>query len=459
MKKNTLLVILLSYCFIIGLIIIPKKAIAFLKINEIFPRPSPGVDWVEIYNPSEEVVDLSNYTLTDAANNKITFSCFLNPKGFVSIDWGNNLNNAGDTLRLKKGEEIIDCVSYGNGANQSCDDLMISPLPTPGYNQSLARVKDGDNDWVVLPSPTKDGPNDGSQKSPEAICIVPTPIPSPSPTPTPPLSPTPTPQKLLISPTITPTPLPTISPISYDNIYLSEVMVYPETGEKEWVEIYNDNDYPVYLQNWYLDDIENAGSSPKMFSLEIAAKSYGVYEITTSMFNNSGDNVRLLDFNKVLKDSFEYANAIKGKSYGRTSFLSDEFCLQEPTKGSINNSCLNPTSTLTLTPTSFITKISSPTKTSTITPVKMIINDFSNNDTRRPFFLSAINNDQIDNGQILSSQSQLVVKKPIISKKPIAYVKGFVTSSFIISLLNIFYLVHRIIKGWISTKDLTFLKK
>lgn len=127
---------------------------------------------------------------------------------------------------------------------------------------------------------------------------------------------------------------------SYENIYLSEVYPNPLKGESEWVEIYNDNDFSVELINWYLDDIEDGGSSPKKFSLNLAAKSYGIIELSSAMFNNDGDSVRLLDFNKNLKDSFEYSLSQSVKSYGRISFETDEFCLQEPSKGAKNNNCL-----------------------------------------------------------------------------------------------------------------------
>jgi hypothetical protein len=135
--------------------------------------------------------------------------------------------------------------------------------------------------------------------------------------------------------------------ISYDNIYISEAMVNPVTGEKEWLEIYNDNDFPVSLKNWYIDDLENAGSSPKIFSLEISAKSYGVFNLSSSMFNNDGDSVRLLDFNKNLKDDFEYEKSEQGKTLGRTRLDLDDFCLQEPSKNSVNNPCINPILTTT----------------------------------------------------------------------------------------------------------------
>lgn len=337
MGKKIIIGLLLN-CLIAILLI--KTVIAEVKINEIFSKPSPGVDWVEFYNDSNEPIDLSTYSLTDVAGNKITFSCLINPKGFITIDWQNNLNNNGDTIKLKNGEAIVDCVSYGDGANSSCEEQAFNRLPAPGYNQSLARIKDGDNVWVATSTSTKNEPNDGSSKDSNAICVNPT----PSPTQTPSLTSIPT-----ITPTITPTS--ELILVSYENIYLSEAMVYPSSGENEWVEIYNDNDFAVFLTNWYLDDIENAGSTPKIFSLEIAPKSYGVFEIPSSIFNNSGDSVRLLDFNKSQKDSFEYSNAQQGKTYGRVSFDSDDFCLQEPSKGLPNNNCLNPTATPTPKPT------------------------------------------------------------------------------------------------------------
>jgi hypothetical protein len=206
----------------------------------------------------------------------------------------------------------------------------------------------------------------GSYTTTEAVdTIINVPISTPTPaiTPTDTVTPTPTETPALtITPTVMITPIPTETPIctgqacltptitptpqSYDNIYLNEALVNPAAGEKEWVEIYNDNDFSVSLINWYLDDLENAGSSPKIFSLDILPKGYAVFELSSAMFNNTGDSVRLLDFNKNLKDSFEYSSSTQGKTYGRTSLESDDFCLQEPSKNSSNNPCINPTPTI-----------------------------------------------------------------------------------------------------------------
>ncbi len=177
----------------------------------------------------------------------------------------------------------------------------------------------------------------------------------PSPTPTI-VIPTPT-ENLIFSPspTIQSTPTPSLNLISYENIFISEVMVNPSNGEKEWIEVYNNNDFSVDIIDWFIDDVENSGGSPKKFSLSILPKSYAIVELAISIFNNDGDVVRLLDFNKVEKDGFEYQGSEKGKSWGRINFESDSFCLQEPSKNQANNLCLS------LTPTISSTKILSST--------------------------------------------------------------------------------------------------
>jgi len=184
------------------------------------------------------------------------------------------------------------------------------------------------------------------------VPIAPTIIPSPTLTSTPTLTPTPTPSVTVlptitliptpqpeITLTLTPNPTPTIT--TSENIFLSEIMVNPETGDKEWIEIYNNNDFNVSLDNWYIDDQENSGSSPKPLTLTIKSHGYGVFEISSAIFNNDTDTVRLLDNNKKELDSFEYSDSEKNLSYGRTGFETSDFCLQQSSKGTQNNSCID----------------------------------------------------------------------------------------------------------------------
>ncbi len=178
------------------------------------------------------------------------------------------------------------------------------------------------------------------------LVLDPLPTPTATLTPTPTTSPTPTPSLTSTSaPITTPSATPTTISVSYQNIYISEAMVNPSPGESEWVELFNDNNFTVTLTQWFIDDVENTGSSPKIFSLEIPAKTYGIIDMSSSIFNNTGDSVRLLDFNKNRVDDFEYASTSQGKTMGRISIDSDEFCIQEPSKGIVNSSCINPTVT------------------------------------------------------------------------------------------------------------------
>lgn len=156
---------------------------------------------------------------------------------------------------------------------------------------------------------------------------------------------------LIVSPTLTQqeSPKPEVSneqlisptqSVTYANIYISEVMVEPESGDNEWLEIYNANNIEVILNNWYIDDTANSGSTPKQFSLTIQPQAYGSFELVSSIFNNDGDSVSLLDYNKKEVDSFQYESSVKGKTLGRINLNNDNFCVQNKTKNNLNSDCL-----------------------------------------------------------------------------------------------------------------------
>lgn len=298
-------VVKLFHCFIVILsliIFLADDAFALLKINEIYPAPSSGeYEWIEIYNDGTKDVDLTSYFLTDEANKTIKFqSSSINPQSFAIATSSSILNNDGDTVYLKKNqEEIIDFVKYTEKLSA---------------NDSFAKCPDGSDSWFIVNNISKNFSNVPACQR---------------------LSPTASPQ---ITDDSLPTPIPT--PQSYDSIFLTEVMVAPENGNNEWIEIFNDNGFQVILTDWYIDDLENAGSTPKKFSLTIAAKSYGIYELTSSIFNNDGDSVMLLSSKQEIKDSFQYQNPEKGKSIGKFDFSKDAVCIQNTSKGLPNNPCL-----------------------------------------------------------------------------------------------------------------------
>ncbi|MDD3679788.1 MAG: lamin tail domain-containing protein [Candidatus Shapirobacteria bacterium] len=326
--RRLVLVFLIFFLFFVKV----ENILAQVIINEFSALSSP--DWVEIYNLGEEIVDLDGWKIRDdTLTNKIDLSGLICPASFRKFDFSNRLNNAGDEIRLVNNkEEEIDRVVY-----------FSAQVPVHLVNQSTGRSPNGADFWQVffLPNPQ------------DEACFLPIPTPTVtiSPTPSPAITPLPTPTPTaLLTPTPTITISPTSSPQDYDNIFLNEIMPNPKEGS-EWIELYNGNDFKVNLIDWLIDDLADGGSSPQRFSLIIEANSYGVIDLTRAIFNNTGDQVRLLNSQGVLKDDFLYSNTTIGQSWGR---FDGSWCLQEPTPNRSNLICLSLLTTPTPVPTKTI---------------------------------------------------------------------------------------------------------
>lgn len=168
---------------------------AQLKINEV--SSGTNSDWVELYNLSDESKDLSQFEIRDSTDsNNLQMSGIIEPADYAVFDFSNKLNNGGDKVRLisKLSGELIDEIAYGDNGN----------YPAADENYALARVPDGENDFVL--AAFSKGLSNNSQ------LIYHTPTPSPTIAPTPPKTPTPiktpTPTRSP-TPTKTPTPIPT----------------------------------------------------------------------------------------------------------------------------------------------------------------------------------------------------------------------------------------------------------
>lgn len=108
-------------------------------------------------------------------------------------------------------------------------------------------------------------------------CSTPTPTPSPS------VSPSPSPTA---TPTISPSPTPTPTPTTIQNVYLTEFMACPVSGN-EWLELYNGNSSAVTVTNWQI--IDGAGNK-KFINGVIPPNDFLKFEWTGSLLNNTGDS-------------------------------------------------------------------------------------------------------------------------------------------------------------------------
>lgn len=294
----------------------PVRAIV---INE-FQTSSPQT--VELYNNGAFSVDLSGWFLDDSGGTTyvtIPDNSVIGPNQCLSFEAAFGFNTASsDSVRL------FDKTAPPTATNAHIVDLFTYDKIADA-TKNFQRIPDGSSIWVPG-TPSIDFLNLNG-----AAC---TPPPSPTATPTPTRTPT---------PSRPPTPAPNeesfMSPATYENVFITEVIPNPPSGTSEWVELYNNNDFAVSLENWYIDDVLDAGASPYKFILSIPAKSYATVDLPTAMFNNDGDNIRLIDRNENQKDNIAYATVKENYSINRNAITSTTICLATTSKGSVNNPC------------------------------------------------------------------------------------------------------------------------
>lgn len=191
----------------------PRVVFAQVVINELLPNPTEGADWVELYNTTNQDINLDGWILDDEGTKTnmveikdVTISAYT----FWLFEVGSRLNKSSDTIYLidDKGLTVDE---YQYTAN-------------PGTDTSLGRMPDGE-DWGTCSEATPETENQ---------CVLPTPTPTPSltPTPEPPTpTPTPTPEPPTSTPTLSPTPTPKaveVVGLSFSGEILGEEEATPE---------------------------------------------------------------------------------------------------------------------------------------------------------------------------------------------------------------------------------------
>lgn len=119
-----------------------------IYINEFLSNDdNDEVEWVELYNPKEEEVDIEAWTLGDETNPEdMDLSGTIPPLSYKLInDTSFSLNNDGDIIYLKNEEgSLVDKVAYGNKGS----------VPKPPQNNSTGRNPDGSENWKIFDDPT-----------------------------------------------------------------------------------------------------------------------------------------------------------------------------------------------------------------------------------------------------------------------------------------------------------------
>lgn len=324
-----------------------------LFINEVHAYPSDDQpEWVELYNDGDSMVNLLGWSIDDIAeggSSPQSLTSSISEHGYIAIDLTKSmLNNTGDSVRLIQ-------------PDGSVLEIFIYDHAEQFLSWSRASI---DSILFCIQSPTKGGANTPCAPTTTptpTVTITPTPLPAPTITPKPTSTLTPTP-----TPSITPTPTVTTP----SSIHLSEIFPHPPSGQNEWLELYNSSGSTVLLRNWQIDDQVNSGSSPRTISLDIGAFGYAVVEFTSSLMNNDGDTVRLINPTGTVVETFTYSDSAESHSWAKTNPTDSSWCTQNPTKASTNGSCIQPTATPTptLTPTPKTSTVAKTTPRPTVTP-------------------------------------------------------------------------------------------
>jgi len=328
-----------------------------IYLNEIFPSPSAGEEWIEIVNGDTVAVNLDGWTIEDVVGTTKVYTIGnvdLEPDGFkvfYKSDTGITLNNTGDKLILKNpDEEMVSEYEYSNtpndkswsrkeeGVDDWTSDWPASPgasnvapanhYPVANAGSNIVNAKTGetlnfngsassDYDGTIVSYEWNFG--DGSVFSGAQV------VHSYSTVGTYQVSLTVRDNSSAAS-TSSITVTVVAGEIQYQNDYstdikITEILPNPagSDAENEYIKIYNFGSRDVNLRNWSLDD-EEGGSKPFKIDYDLIIKPKTVatfYSADTKLsLNNSGDSARLFDpDNKIMDDIAYIGPVIEGATY------------------------------------------------------------------------------------------------------------------------------------------------
>ncbi|RMD82483.1 MAG: lamin tail domain-containing protein [Candidatus Dadabacteria bacterium] len=136
--------------------VVPYEPMTSVRINEFLAHSDPGVDWVELYNPTAQPVDIGGWFLSDRFDDLTRFEI---PAGTV-IPAGGYLvfdeTQIGFGLSSPCGDEII--LSAGDGVSPTGPRDYAEFGPTDS-GVTIGRYPNGSGDFVRLASATPGASN------------------------------------------------------------------------------------------------------------------------------------------------------------------------------------------------------------------------------------------------------------------------------------------------------------
>ncbi|MFH0733224.1 MAG: lamin tail domain-containing protein [bacterium] len=122
-----------------------------IVINEVFSTGSP--DWIELFNPNNQIVDISGYTTYDPSTVTdkyvIPAGTTIPANGFLVLSCDDSSKGLHTNYKLSSSGEDVNI----EDASGNLIDSVVFPALVPGT--SYGRLPDGSTNWQILTTPTK----------------------------------------------------------------------------------------------------------------------------------------------------------------------------------------------------------------------------------------------------------------------------------------------------------------
>lgn len=293
------------------------KTVVMSEIAWMGTKASSRDEWVELYNNSDNQVDVTDWVLKTADGGlNIKLAGFIPVKGFYLIErnddevikdvkadlvasFGNGFSNDGEKLELYDASgQLIDFVDASVGWSQgkaSPDYKTMEKIDLAG-SADAANWKT--NDGVIINGiDAEDNPIQGTPAGSGNTLIGPNPAESSIP-----------------------------ENDLFADIFISEILPNPQGSDKEteFIELFNKNNQPVDLRGWILEDnshIQYKIKSEDFISTVIQPAGYFVLyrkQTNVALNNSNGDFLKLFNPQGDLIDSVIYKDkAEEQKSFNR----------------------------------------------------------------------------------------------------------------------------------------------
>ncbi len=132
-----------------------EKIFAQVVINELLPNPGEGSDWVELYNTTNQDINLDGWVLDDEGTktNMVEIrEATMSAYGFRFFEVGSRLNKTSDTIYLINSQgTIVDEYNYSTNPGE---DVSFGRMPDGGEWGVCSELTPELENKCILPSPS-----------------------------------------------------------------------------------------------------------------------------------------------------------------------------------------------------------------------------------------------------------------------------------------------------------------